>query len=36
MRKRLYSLDELDDAIRRAIAYDGPALVEVMTDGELI
>ena len=33
---RVDSLDELDDAIRRAIAYDGPALVEVMTDGELI
>ncbi len=33
---RVDSLAELDDAIKRALAYDGPALVEVMTDGELI
>ena len=33
---RVAALDELDEALRRAIAYDGPALVEVMTDAELI
>jgi pyruvate oxidase len=27
---------ELEDALRRAIAHDGPALVEVLTDAELI
>ncbi|MCP5305522.1 MAG: CDGSH iron-sulfur domain-containing protein [Chromatiaceae bacterium] len=27
---------ELHEALRRALAYDGPALVEVFTDGELI
>ena len=33
---RVTSADELDDAIARAMAHDGPALVEVMTDPELI
>jgi pyruvate oxidase len=27
---------ELDDAIGRALAYDGPAMVEIMTDAELV
>jgi len=27
---------ELDDALRDAIEHDGPALVEVMTDAELV
>ena len=27
---------ELDDALERALAHDGPALVEVLTDVELI
>jgi thiamine pyrophosphate-dependent acetolactate synthase large subunit-like protein len=28
--------DGLGDAIERALAYDGPATVEVITDAELI
>ena len=27
---------QLDEAIRRALEYNGPSLVEVMTDAELI
>ena len=33
---RVTAPDQLDDAIARAMAHDGPALVEVMTDPELI
>ncbi len=33
---RVESVDALDDAIREAIAHEGPALVEVMSDVELI
>jgi thiamine pyrophosphate-dependent acetolactate synthase large subunit-like protein/nitrite reductase/ring-hydroxylating ferredoxin subunit len=33
---RVTAASELDDAIERALAYDGPALVEVMSDPELI
>ncbi len=33
---RVESADELDDAIGTALAHDGPALVEVITDPELI
>jgi thiamine pyrophosphate-dependent acetolactate synthase large subunit-like protein len=33
---RVTSSTELDDALRRAIEHDGPALVEVMTDPELV
>jgi thiamine pyrophosphate-dependent acetolactate synthase large subunit-like protein len=28
--------EQLDDAIARALAHDGPALVEVMSDPQLI
>jgi thiamine pyrophosphate-dependent acetolactate synthase large subunit-like protein len=28
--------DELDDALARALAHDGPVLVEVVTDPELV
>ena len=33
---RVTRADELDEALARAIAYEGPALVEVMQDVELI
>lgn len=33
---RVTRADELDDALTGALAHDGPALVEVMTDPELI
>ena len=33
---RVDSFDGLNDALRRALAYDGPALVEVKVDAELI
>jgi thiamine pyrophosphate-dependent acetolactate synthase large subunit-like protein len=33
---RVTKLDELADALKRALAYDGPSLVEVMADVELI
>ena len=33
---RVERADELEDALARALAHDGPALVEVMTDAELI
>ena len=33
---RVTQAAELDDALTRALAHDGPALVEVMTDAELI
>ncbi len=33
---RVTSADELDDALTRALAHDGPALVEVITDTDLI
>jgi len=33
---RVTAADELDAALERALAHDGPAIVEVMTDAELI
>ena len=33
---RVTSMDELDDAIAAALAHDGPALVDVVTDALLI
>ncbi len=33
---RVSSKDELEEALKRAIAYDGPALVDVISDPELI
>ena len=33
---RVTQASELDDALTRALAHDGPSLVEVMTDPELI
>ena len=33
---RVTSAVDLDDALTRALAHDGPSLVEVMTDPELI
>ena len=33
---RVESAGELDDAMARALAHDGPALVEIITDGQLI
>lgn len=33
---RVTQQEELDDAIAQALAYDGPALVEIMSDPELI
>jgi thiamine pyrophosphate-dependent acetolactate synthase large subunit-like protein len=33
---RVTSADELDDALARAIAHDGPSLVEVITDPTLV
>ncbi|MEL6955546.1 MAG: thiamine pyrophosphate-dependent enzyme [Pseudomonadota bacterium] len=36
MGERVSSRDQLDDALAKAIAHNGPALVEVMTDAELM
>jgi thiamine pyrophosphate-dependent acetolactate synthase large subunit-like protein len=33
---RVHKVSELDNALAAAIAYDGPAIVEVMSDAELI
>ncbi|MEM1110486.1 MAG: thiamine pyrophosphate-dependent enzyme [Pseudomonadota bacterium] len=33
---RVSEADELENALRRAIEHDGPALVEIMTDAELV
>ena len=33
---RVTALDQLDDAIAQALAYEGPAMVHVLTDVELI
>ena len=33
---RVTRADELDAALERALAHDGPSLVEVVTDAELI
>ncbi len=33
---RVTDASDLDEAMQRALAYDGPSTVEVMTDGELI
>ena len=33
---RVTDADQLDDAIERGFAHDGPSLVEVMTDAELV
>jgi thiamine pyrophosphate-dependent acetolactate synthase large subunit-like protein len=33
---RVTAAQQLDDAIARALAHDGPALVEVMSDPQLI
>ena len=33
---RVTDAGQLDDALARALAHDGPALVEVMTDPELV
>ena len=33
---RVQALDELAEALKRALAYEGPALVEIMADSELI
>ena len=33
---RVESADELDDALERALAHDGPTLVEILTDSQLI
>jgi len=33
---RVNNVSELDNAIAAAIAYDGPAIVEMMADAELI
>jgi pyruvate oxidase len=34
--ERVTKSSELDDALTRALTYDGPALVEIMTDPELV
>ncbi len=34
--QRVTSPDQLDEAIQRALSYEGPALVEIITDPELI
>ncbi|MGP1272945.1 MAG: thiamine pyrophosphate-binding protein [Phycisphaerales bacterium] len=34
--ERITSADQLDEAIAAALAYDGPATVEVLTDAELV
>ncbi|MDH3627789.1 MAG: thiamine pyrophosphate-binding protein [Acidobacteriota bacterium] len=33
---RVTKVDQLDDALKRALAHEGPALVEVVTDADLI
>ena len=33
---RVEDMADLDDAIQKALAFDGPATVEVMTDADLI
>jgi thiamine pyrophosphate-dependent acetolactate synthase large subunit-like protein len=33
---RVTAADELDDALSRALGHDGPALVEVMCDPDLV
>ncbi|MFN3231923.1 MAG: thiamine pyrophosphate-dependent enzyme [Alphaproteobacteria bacterium] len=33
---RVTAADQLEDAMRQAIAHDGPALVEIITDAELV
>jgi pyruvate oxidase len=33
---RVTAASELDDALERALAYDGPALVEVVSDPDLV
>lgn len=33
---KVASTDELDDALAEALAHDGPSLVEIMTDAELV
>jgi thiamine pyrophosphate-dependent acetolactate synthase large subunit-like protein len=33
---RVTAADQLDDALARALAHDGPSLVEVVTDPELV
>jgi thiamine pyrophosphate-dependent acetolactate synthase large subunit-like protein len=33
---RVTSSADLDDALQRALAYDGPALVEVIADPDLV
>ena len=33
---RVTAVDELDDAISRALAHDGPGLVEVVSDAQLV
>jgi len=33
---RVTRIDQLDDALATAVAYDGPALVDVITDPDLI
>jgi thiamine pyrophosphate-dependent acetolactate synthase large subunit-like protein len=33
---RVTAVDELDDAISKALAHDGPALVEVVSDAQLV
>lgn len=33
---RVTRREELDDAVREALAYEGPALVEIITDAELV
>ena len=33
---RVTTEDQLDDALERALVHDGPALVEVMTDADLV
>ena len=34
--RRVTKTEELDDAIAEALAYDGPALVEIVSDAELV
>lgn len=36
MGERVKTREELDDALSKALAHDGPALIEVMTDAELL
>ena len=34
--RKVTAVDQLDDALREALDHDGPALVEIISDGELI